>query len=877
MEVEKYDFPCQKAFHNGLRYAKSFGHKVLEVEHVALALLRAEVGVLNSDIQDHVQKALEHYLGNAPRVFGSSKIEFGKRLNLALDKVEREAGGEIIEVPLLWKGLFSGSTLIKTAMAKAEQSIDRSKKFKPNPNIAKHFLNEIKTPRAKNFEKAEEKPKKLENKLDKNLKQYTIDLTQLAEGGELDPVIGRDEEVRRVLEIIGRKKKNNPLLLGEPGVGKSAVAEAIALRISEGKVPETMKGKRVLSLDLGALIAGAKFRGEFEDRLKGVLKALSNLEGMVILFIDELHMLVGAGNQEGGADAANLLKPALARGELQCLGATTLKEYAQYIEKDSALERRFQPIMVNEPTPSVALTILRGLKKRYEIHHGVKVDDEALRVAVELGVRYLPDRNLPDKSIDLVDEACSRMRLQIDSVPHELSRLRSNIERLQIEKKAIEKTEKNLKALTKIEVSIQKFSEECKEIEDIWLSHKGLHEELRQKEKKYEELNKLYDDSKASGQFEFAAKVQYEKIPKIKEEMDEIGNSLSGLQEKHRFLCRVVGRKEICEIVSTWSGIPVGKLMEEGVSRLLSMEDRLKSQVFGQDDAIDKIVKAVKRSSVGVNDPNRPLGIFLFLGPTGVGKTEAAKALAEELFNNQNQMVRIDMSEYGERHNVSRLVGSPPGYVGYGEGGELSEAVRLKPYSIVLLDEMEKAHKKVLDIMLQIFDDGRLSDGKGRFIDFKNTIIIMTSNLEVPKIRNKDDNKENEEIREVLARKLKPEFVNRIDEVVVFNKLKKRHLCMLFDRFVEDLNNKLQDREMRVRVGENLKLSVVSVGLEGKFGGRAVRRAFQSMVVDTVSDHILQNPKNHKGVWLLDVDSDQKYTWNVDFEPHKYLPPAKAK
>jgi ATP-dependent Clp protease ATP-binding subunit ClpB len=880
MDVARYDFACQKALHQGLQYARSLGHQLLECEHVALAMLRADAVHLPGRSGDRLKRHLEHHLSRAPRIYGTIKIEFGQRLDAALDMSEKEVGKELVTATVLWKTVCKQSTVIQTFIAKAEQDEATAAGFKAGlktGTMKQAAGAEGQASPPPPAEPAQEKTstEPLPEKVDKNLRQYTIDLTAMAERGELDPVIGRDTEVRRVLEILGRKKKNNPLLIGEPGVGKSAVAEAIALRIAENHVPESMRGKRVLSLDLGAMLAGAKYRGEFEDRMKNVLKAVEALKGQIILFIDEIHMLVGAGNQEGGADAANLLKPALARGELQCLGATTLDEYRKYIEKDPALERRFQPLLVEEPNKATALAILRGLKARYEIHHGVQIDDDALIAAVDLSVRYLSQRKLPDKAIDLIDEAASRLRLQIDSVPSILDELRAHIDRIEIERKAIG-AGGNQTTMQALDVRLDKVKKEYAGIETIWRRHQDLLQKMKTAEKRRQEALTMYENAKTQADFDFAARLQYDEIPKLDLELAAIIDELGTLQDAHSFLRQVVGAQEVAEVVAAWARVPVGRLLEDDSKKLLEMDRRLERRVYGQTNAIKKISRAVKRARVGVNDPRRPLGVFLFLGPTGVGKTETAKALAAELFNDDTRMIRIDMSEYMEPHSVARMIGAPPGYVGFGEGGELTEAMRHHPYSVVLFDEIEKAHPRVLDLMLQVFDDGRLTDSKGRTVDFRNALIIMTSNLGLDRIPD-PETASDQVVRDALAHLLRPELVNRIDECVVFNRLGRRHIESLLARLLEELNGRLQDRQFRVVVGKRLGERLMVAGSSLQFGGRAMRRAFETMVVDAVSDRLLSYPERAIGVWRLDLDEDGLYVWAEDYQPQLYLPPTPKK
>ena len=880
MDVSRYNFLCQKALHQGLQYAKSFGHQYLETEHVALAMLRSESISLGSIANQTVSDQLKNRLSQMQKVFGNVNIKFGIRLDKALDQAEEQAGKGVVEEELLWACLLAQSTLLQNLMMEADQG-SMSQGKEPHTEAAQAIKGERQKQTDPERGEPAEVPEsvdgsyKIPEKLEKVLKQYTQDLTAMAERGELDPVVGRDMETRRVLEILGRKKKNNPILIGEAGVGKTAVAEAIALRIAEGRVPEPMQGKRVLSLDLGALVAGAKFRGEFEDRMKNLLKAIRACAGGVILFIDEIHMLVGAGSADGSADAANLMKPALARGELRCLGATTLDEYRTYIEKDPALERRFQEVLVEEPSRSIALSIMRGIKGRYEVYHGVQINDEALVSAVDLSMRFLPSRSLPDKAIDLLDEACSRLRLQIDSVPTIMDELRSHIEQLQIEKKAIDEDTTAQAAMAKLEVELEKVQKEYQELEHIWRKHQQLLEMLRKYESRNQELSVLFENTKAKGDYDFAAKLQYQEIPGLIEKIKAVRTELDEVQEQHSWLRQVVGSIEIAEVIANWSRIPVNKLLKNETQSLLTVEGRLKERVFGQDEAISVLGKAIKRSRVGVNDPSRPIGVFLFLGPTGVGKTETAKALASEVFDDEGRMVRIDMSEFMEQHNVARLIGAPPGYVGFGEGGELTEPVRRSPYTVVLFDEIEKAHPRILDILLQTFDDGRLTDGKGRLVDFRNTILIMTSNIPLTLTFPAGSEEAEEEKRAQLAGVLRPEFVGRIDEVVVFQRLGSKHFEHLLGKLLGQLNQRLSERQFKVEIGKNLKELLIQKVSGGSFGGRALRRSFQSMVVDRVSERILAEPRQCVGAWKLECNEKGAYTWSIDDTLHRYLPAAK--
>ena len=880
MDLSKYNFECQKAFHQGLQLAKSYGHQSLEVEHVAFALLRDHSALVPKQSLDFFLTALQTHLRRQSRVFGTDKVGFGVRLDTALDEVEQASQGQAIQEISLWAVLCKQSTTLKTAIQKStaasseEHRVDTPRDINSDKGLGKDTKAGARVDSKSN--KTNDAGNADLKKVDDILTKFTVDLSAKAERGELDPVIGRDSEVRRVLEILGRKKKNNPILVGEPGVGKSAVVEALALRIASSQVPETVKGKRILSLDLGSLLAGAKFRGEFEDRLKNLLKALESHKGQIILFIDEIHMIVGAGNQEGGADAANLLKPALARGEVHCIGATTLDEYRKYIEKDSALERRFQPVLVDEPGRDATVAILRGIKANYEVHHGVQVDDEAVLAAVDLSIRYLTARTLPDKAIDLLDEACSRLKLEIASMPVALDALRGQIESLEIERKAITPGQKSQAAIAGIDVKLRKARGEFDQMNAIWRAHHDILDRHTASEAKRQELIKLFEQSKANGEYDFAAKIQYSEIPKVEADLKATQAELDLLQKQHHFLRQIVGRREVAEVVGVWAGIPVNKLLESDAARLMAMESRISSRVFGQDEAVRSVSKAVRRSRAGVSEPGRPLGVFMFIGPTGVGKTETAKALAEELFDDDAKMVRVDMSEYMQEHNVSRLIGAPPGYIGHGEGGELTEAVRRKPYSVVLFDEIEKAHPRVLDILLQTFDDGRLTDGNGRLVDFTNTLIILTSNLKVEAAPAFDAQGRDDSMRQALAEVLRPEFVNRIDEVVVFHSLGITHYKRLVDKQLFKLNERLEDRAVRIYIAAQLRERLIETARDGRFGGRALKRAFQALVVDAVSEKIIQEPEKFTGAWQLNCDELGRIYWLKGSGETPLLPAAKG-
>ncbi|MBE0649709.1 MAG: ATP-dependent chaperone ClpB [Bacteroidales bacterium] len=699
------------------------------------------------------------------------------------------------------------------------------------------------------------------------LNRYAINLNEMAATGKLDPVIGRDEEIRRVLQILSRRTKNNPILIGEPGVGKTAIAEGIAYRIVKGDVPENLKSKRLFSLDMGALIAGAKYKGEFEERLKSVVKEVIGSEGEIILFIDEIHTLVGAGKSEGAMDAANILKPALARGELRAVGATTLKEYQQFFEKDKALERRFQQVMVNEPDTLSAISILRGLKERYESYHKVRILDEAIIAAVELSQRYITDRFLPDKAIDLIDESAAKLRLEIDSLPEELEGAERRIRQLEIEKEAI-KREKDKAKLGIINEELANLSEQRNDLRAKWRAEKELVDKIQQTKKEIEDFKFAAEQAERDGDFGKVAELRYGKIQKAEEKAEHLKKELKALQGDHPMINEEVTAEEIAEVVSKWTGIPVNRMLQSEREKLLHLEDELHRRVVGQDDAIQAIADAIRRSRAGLQDERRPIGSFIFLGTTGVGKTELAKALAEFLFNNENSMVRIDMSEYQERHSVSRLVGAPPGYVGYEESGQLTEAVRRKPYSVVLLDEIEKAHPDVFNILLQVLDDGRLTDNKGRVVDFKNTIIIMTSNIGSHLIQENFENmteanefevveRTRNELFELLKKTIRPEFLNRLDEIIMFKPLSRSEITGIVRLQFELAKKMLQKNNIELQITESAVEKLSNMGYDPQFGARPLKRVIQREVLNELSKMILAGKVNIEKPILIDVDGDE--------------------
>ncbi len=688
--------------------------------------------------------------------------------------------------------------------------------------------------------------------IEKPLEKYGRDIVEEVKKGKVDPVIGRDEEVRNVTRILSRKTKNNPVLIGEPGVGKTAIVEGLAQRIVKGDVPNSLKDKTIWELDMGSLIAGAKYRGEFEERLKAVLKEIKDSEGRIILFIDEIHMIVGAGATEGAMDAGNMLKPMLARGEIHTIGATTLNEYRKYIEKDGALERRFQKVIVSEPTVLDTITILRGLKQRFEVHHGVTISDKALVAAANMSNRYITDRFLPDKAIDLVDEACATIKVQMDSVPVELDTLTRKIMRLEIEKQALKKEKDDIskKRIEVINKDLDELKIKEKEIREAWEEEKNINEKINKKKKELENANFKLETAENTYDLENAAILRHGTIPKLEKELEELKQ-----KDSNKMLSDTVTEEDIANIISRWTKIPITKLVEGEKEKLLNLENNMKKRVMGQDKALELVSEAIIRARAGIKDPNRPIGSFIFLGPTGVGKTEVARTLAYELFDDEKHIIRIDMSEYMEAHSVARLIGSPPGYVGYDDGGQLTEAVRRNPYSIVLFDEIEKAHRDVFNILLQILDDGRITDGQGRTVDFKNTIIIMTSNLGSEYILN-DENDAYDKVMAELRSTFRPEFINRIDEIIVFNSLNKDTMYKILDKLISDLNKRLQDKNIEVKLTNEAKDFIVTNGSDTTYGARPLKRYVSKNIETLLAKELVMDKIKFGQTIIVDVQND---------------------
>lgn len=855
MRFDKLTVRSQEAVQAAQQMAGSQGHQQVEPEHLLLVLLEQPEGLIPNIMKKMgievapIVSELNHYIDKLPKVSGAGfhGAYMSPALNTVLDmafKIADQMRDEYVSQEHILIAIIEEKNSM-AAKVLNQRNVTRE-------TIMQALLSIRGTQRVTD-QNPEEKYQALQ--------RYARDLTELAKNGKLDPVIGRDEEIRRVIQVLSRRTKNNPVLIGEPGVGKTAIVEGLAQRIVGGDIPETLRDKQVVGLDMGALIAGAKYRGEFEDRLKAVLKEIQDKQGQIILFIDEMHTLVGAGAAEGAIDASNMLKPALARGELHCVGATTINEYRKYIEKDAALERRFQPILVAEPSVEDTISILRGLKEKYEIHHGVRIKDSALVAAAALSNRYISDRFLPDKAIDLIDEAGSKLRIEIDSRPVEIDEIERKIIQLEIEREALRKETDaaSKERLLKIEAEIAELRVRSDEMKLHWNQEKEIIQQIRNLKEKIEEVKNEETQAQRSGDLARAAEIRYGLIPDFERQLKAGKDEMEKLQSRQKMLKEAVDDEDIAIVVSRWTGIPVSRMIESEKQKLIHMEERLAQRVVGQMDAIRAVANAVRRARSGIQDPNRPIGSFIFLGPTGVGKTELARALAEFMFDDEQAMVRLDMSEYMEKHSVARLIGAPPGYVGYEEGGQLTEAVRRKPYTVLLFDEIEKAHPEVFNALLQVLDDGRMTDGQGRTVDFKNTIVIMTSNIGssyIQELGEREKKEMEQRVMDALHREFRPEFLNRVDEIIIFNSLGTEQLKKIIDLQAELLRKRLSDRDFNIILTDAVKEFLTRVGYNPVFGARPLKRAIQKYVQDALAIRLLEGYFKEGETITVDVDDN---------------------